>query len=163
MREGLQGAGHTLMLPQRPLVAQVLRLERRLGGEKGLEAALVLVRGDRARRVHEDAAGADRADAGRQDARLDGGEALDVRAEYRSVTARGGFERRTVAVTADVDAGLDALVQSVADAVGAGVFLPEPGEYDYGGYQHCRLCDYDRVCATSRAEAWERKRGEAGR
>jgi RecB family exonuclease len=88
---------------------------------------------------------------------------LRVTAEYRFVSVKAGFARLKVDVDEAVDAGLDQVVQVAADGIGRGVFLPEPGVRDRGSFQNCRYCDYDRVCSTTRDEAWERKHGEAGR
>jgi hypothetical protein len=94
---------------------------------------------------------------------LGSGEPLVVTAEYRFVSARAKFVRLPVLVDAAVDAALDTAVQTIAAGVEGGVFLAEPGEPSQGGFENCRFCDYDRVCAPTRDEAWERKRAEAGR
>jgi ATP-dependent helicase/nuclease subunit B len=87
---------------------------------------------------------------------------LDVSAEFRFITGRGRFQRLKVLGNDDLDARLDRAVQRVADGVGAGVFLPVPGERDRGTPVNCRYCDYDRVCSATRDEAWERKHDQIG-
>ena len=89
--------------------------------------------------------------------RLDGQEPWDVRAEYRFVTAKGGFKRIDVDADPALDRRLNQVLQWVADGVGAGVFLPVPGERDRGSFRHCGTCAYDRVCSPTRDESWERK------
>jgi hypothetical protein len=87
----------------------------------------------------------------------------EIRAEFRFVSAKGDFQRLSVTVDESLDAALDQVVQVAADGIGRGVFLPQPGERGHGGFANCRWCDYDRVCATTRDEMWERKHAEAGR
>ena len=91
--------------------------------------------------------------------RLDGQEPWDVRAEYRFVTARGGFKRIGVEAGPALDQRLHRVLQWVPDGVGAGAFLPVPGERDRGSFRHCGTCAYDRVCSPTRDETWERKHG----
>jgi RecB family exonuclease len=83
--------------------------------------------------------------------------AADVRAEYRFVSSRGRFERRQIAVDARTDARLIEVVRHAANGIRSGMFLPTPGAWSRGSFQHCRFCDYDRVCSTSRDEDWFRK------
>src|SRR5439155_18859151 len=85
---------------------------------------------------------------------------LEVRAEFRFVTSRAGFKRVQIAATEAVDARLNQVIQTVADGVGAGCFLPVPGQRDRVGFENCRYCDFDRVCSATRDEAWERKQGD---
>jgi RecB family exonuclease len=84
-------------------------------------------------------------------------EPWEVRAEYRFVTARGGFSR--VAVDADPSLGerLRQVLGWAADGIGAGTFLAVPGARDRGTFANCGYCDYDRVCSTTRDDVWARK------
>jgi ATP-dependent helicase/nuclease subunit B len=91
-----------------------------------------------------------------------GTDELEVRAEFRFVTSRGDFSRLTIRADERVDAELERVVRMVADGVGSGVFLAVPGEMNNGQFENCRLCDYDRVCSSSRDEVWERKHREPG-
>ena len=90
-------------------------------------------------------------------ARANVADADDVRAEFRFVSSRGKFERRQIRADARADERLAEVVQRAADGIRAGVFLPEPGEYDRGTFKNCRFCDYDRICSTTRDLAWQRK------
>ncbi len=81
----------------------------------------------------------------------------EVRAEYRFVSSKGRFERRQIAVDEWTDARLVEVVRHAADGIRSGVFLPMPGAWTRGYFQNCRFCDYDRVCSTTRDEAWSRK------
>src|SRR4051794_4532801 len=78
MGQRLEVSGHTRMLPDRQLLAQVVRLEVGVLGEKPGHDALVLARGDRARGVHERPAGAQRGGARAQDRGLGAREPLGL-------------------------------------------------------------------------------------
>src|SRR5207249_172659 len=84
-------------------------------------------------------------------------EPLEVQAEFRFVTSRAGFVRLAVTSDAALDARLERVVQTVADGISQGSFLPVPGDRDRSSFTNCTYCDFDRVCSTSRDEAWERK------
>ena len=92
--------------------------------------------------------------------RLNESEPWEVSAEFRFVTARGGFKRMSVEAGPSLDRRLGQVLQWVADGVGAGTFLPVPGARDRGSFENCGYCAYDRVCSASRDETWERKQGE---
>ncbi len=85
----------------------------------------------------------------------------DVRAEFRFVSSKGKFERRQIVADDRADARLAEVVQHAADGIRAGAFLPMPGEFDRGTFKNCRFCEYDRICSTTRDEAWRRKSPDA--
>jgi ATP-dependent helicase/nuclease subunit B len=85
----------------------------------------------------------------------------EVRAEYRFASRKGRFERRQIVADERTDARLVEVVRHTANGIRAGVFLPTPGERVRGTFENCRFCDYDRVCSTSRDEAWRRKHPNA--
>lgn len=91
-----------------------------------------------------------------------GPDELAVRAEFRFATARGSFTRLTVEADAALDAELERVVRTVADGVAAGSFPAVPGALQNRAFENCRFCAYDRVCATNRDEAWERKQRDPG-
>jgi ATP-dependent helicase/nuclease subunit B len=86
-------------------------------------------------------------------------EPWDLSAEFRFVTARGGFKQIQVSSGPALEQRLGQVIQWVADGVGGGTFLPVPGDRDRGTFKNCAYCDYDRVCSATRAETWERKHG----
>ena len=49
------------------------------------------------------------------------------------------------------------VVRHAASGIRAGAFLPMPGEFDRGTFSNCRFCEFDRICSTSRDQAWQRK------
>ena len=81
----------------------------------------------------------------------------EVRAEFRFVSSRGKFERRQIVVDTPAVARLAEVVRRAADGIQAGAFLPRPGEYDRGTFRNCRYCEFDRICSTTRDQAWQRK------
>jgi ATP-dependent helicase/nuclease subunit B len=85
----------------------------------------------------------------------------EVRAEFRFVSSKGKFERRQILADETVHARLAEVVQHAANGIRAGAFLPRPGDHEWGGFKNCRFCDYDRVCSTTRDDAWQRKHGNA--
>jgi RecB family exonuclease len=85
-------------------------------------------------------------------------EPWSVSAEFRFVTARGGFTRLSVSADPSLEQRLGRVVQWVADGVGSGTFMPVPGARDRGTFANCGSCDYDRVCSTTRDDTWARKR-----
>jgi ATP-dependent helicase/DNAse subunit B len=85
----------------------------------------------------------------------------EIRAEYRFVSSKGGFERRQIVVDSRADTRLVEVVQQAANGIRDGVFLPRPGERSRGSFENCRFCEYDRICSTTRDEAWQRKRSNA--
>jgi hypothetical protein len=91
------------------------------------------------------------------------GEPLQVTAEYRFISSKGHFKRLAMPMTTEVDRRLEQVVQVVADGISGGVFLPVPGEADFrGSNANCTFCDFDRVCSTTRADAWQRKHDQPG-
>lgn len=86
-------------------------------------------------------------------------DAWQIEAQFRFVTARGGFQRIGVQDGPDIETRLGQVVQWAADGVGSGAFPSVPGVRDRGSFANCAYCDYDRVCHTVRDEAWKRKRG----
>jgi ATP-dependent helicase/nuclease subunit B len=81
----------------------------------------------------------------------------EVRAEYRFVSSKGKFERRQILADEGVEKRLAEVVQHAASGIRAGAFLPRPGDDDWGGFKNCRFCEYDRICSTTRDDAWRRK------
>jgi RecB family exonuclease len=84
-------------------------------------------------------------------------DSAEVRAEFRFVSSRGRFERRQILVDHQTDARLAEVVGHAASGIRDGAFLPMPGEFDRGAFSNCRFCEFERICSTSRDEAWRRK------
>jgi ATP-dependent helicase/DNAse subunit B len=91
----------------------------------------------------------------------EGQDLAEIRAEYRFISSKGGFERRQIVVDRRADDRLVEVVQQAANGIRDGVFLPRPGERSRGSFENCRFCEYDRICSTTRDEAWRRKRSNA--
>jgi len=88
-------------------------------------------------------------------------DSVQVRAEFRFVSSRGKFERRHIVVDQQTDARLAHVVAHTASGIRDGAFLPMPGEFDRGAFPNCRFCEFERICSTSRDEAWRRKSPQA--
>ncbi|MAF39835.1 MAG: hypothetical protein CL696_13320 [Chloroflexi bacterium] len=83
----------------------------------------------------------------------------DVEACYWFVTARGGFERRTVPL-AQVEDRFLGVVEGIASGIGQGLFPANPGPPGRDGKpRNCQYCDFDRICPADRDVLWHRKRG----
>jgi RecB family exonuclease len=91
-------------------------------------------------------------------ARGDDADAWQLEAEFRFVTAKGGFQRIGVPDGPDLEARLGQVLQWAADGISGGAFPSVPGARDRRSFANCTYCDYDRVGHTARDEAWERKR-----
>src|SRR4051794_8468998 len=96
MGQRLQVVGHSRMLPDRDLLAQVVRPELRMLGEEGGHDVLVLARRDRAGGVDERAAGPQRGGARAQDRGLGAREPLGL--VGRLAPARVGAARERAEV-----------------------------------------------------------------
>jgi hypothetical protein len=85
-------------------------------------------------------------------------EAESVEARYWFVGARG----EGVAIGGEYDEAADErfreVVTTVVDGIEAGRFPANPGgeDYRFGAWTHdnCSWCEFDRVCPTTRGEAW---------
>jgi RecB family exonuclease len=84
-----------------------------------------------------------------------------TRAEYRFVQSTAGYAVIPVELTAEVDAALHDVLETLVSTIDAGCFPPHPGPPRQGAYENCRYCDYDALCTTDRAELWERASTDA--
>lgn len=106
--------------------------------------------------------------------RVDGGKRLQLAIYGRAVRALGATARVDAAywytrrrspadalveipVDSVTDERLDAALGHIAGAVRNGTFPMVPGDVDRNTFEHCRSCDFSRVCPADRARAWERK------
>jgi hypothetical protein len=90
---------------------------------------------------------------------VEGGSEADVEACYWFVTARGGFERRTVPLAPVEDRFLE-VVEGITSGIGQGLFPANPGPPGWEGRpRNCQFCDFDRICPANREALWARKRG----
>lgn len=94
-------------------------------------------------------------------ARRDHPGAEEVEARYWFVNG-GRTPLRGGRFDAAAEARFTDVVTTVLDGVVAGRFPANPGDekWSRGRYvhQHCKWCDYDRVCATTRGWAWQQAR-----
>ena len=85
-------------------------------------------------------------------------EAETVQARYWFVGSRG--DGMTIGGEYDeaADARFREVVTTVVDGIEAGQFPANPGgeDYRFGAWTHdnCSWCEFDRVCPTTRGEAW---------
>jgi len=98
------------------------------------------------------AAGA--APAGRSGA-VDGRTAV-VRSEYRFLQSISDYVVTPVELTPALDSELSEVLGVLVATIDSGCFPPRPGVPQQGHYEHCRYCDFDRLCTTDRADLWER-------
>ncbi|MDP6548482.1 MAG: PD-(D/E)XK nuclease family protein [Dehalococcoidia bacterium] len=88
-----------------------------------------------------------------------GGPDTDIEACYWFVTARGGFERRTVPLAQVEDRFLE-VVEGIASGIRQGLFPANPGPPGWEGRpRNCQFCDFDRICPANREVLWHRKQG----
>ncbi|MBA3654094.1 MAG: PD-(D/E)XK nuclease family protein [Actinobacteria bacterium] len=86
-----------------------------------------------------------------------GDETTPIESRYWMVSERSGFRRHSVAVDDATVARLHDVLDVLVAGIAAGRFPARPGEEDWrGGWDHCRFCDFDRVCPADRDRAWER-------
>ena len=90
----------------------------------------------------------------------------DVRAAYWFTTNRGGFR---LAPQATFDLGdeevrkrFEEVLTTIVSGIGAGMFPANPGPPGWGGPSNCSYCDFDSLCATRRADLWDRKKSDPG-
>jgi len=87
-----------------------------------------------------------------------------VRAEafYWFITQAGGFERKSYAPTADLNERFELTLRAIADGIRDGAFPAVPGEYNshFNTFEHCKYCEFDRICARRREEAFDEKRND---
>jgi RecB family exonuclease len=89
----------------------------------------------------------------------DGEPDADVEACYWFVTARGGFERRTVPL-AQVEDRFREVAEGITSGIQQGLFPANPGPPGREGRpRNCQICDFDRICPANREALWARKRG----
>ncbi len=88
-----------------------------------------------------------------------------VEAAYWFVTTGGGFE---FAPTGHFDIGdaetrqrFDDGLATITAGIRSGAFPANPGLLRQGEHDNCRYCDFNSLCPSGRAEAWERKQGDA--
>lgn len=88
-----------------------------------------------------------------------------VRADYWYVSDRSPFKTEGYDVTDEVSQEFTGLLSRIVRGIEAGVFPARPGDDSYrpsrgATFTNCAICDYDRVCTTDRADAWERLRDQ---
>ena len=79
-----------------------------------------------------------------------------LRAEYRFISAKGGYIRVPVTLDA-VEEQFRNTVQAIVSGVRGGIFPANPGPPGFGGPENCRYCDFQRICPTNKLALWARK------
>lgn len=85
----------------------------------------------------------------------------DVRADYWYLSDRVPFKPEGYDVTDEVAAEFTEVLSQIVAGIEGGVFPANPGGETYHParghtFDHCCWCDFDRVCATDRSDAWQR-------
>jgi ATP-dependent helicase/nuclease subunit B len=83
-----------------------------------------------------------------------------VRAAYWYTRESIATNLETIDVDAVTEEKLHEALSCTASAIRAGTFPMIPGDEDRNSYQHCRYCDYQRLCPGDRAHQWERKQDD---
>lgn len=84
-------------------------------------------------------------------------EATEVRARYWYVSDRGAWHTREIVVDDTTMAQLRRSAGTIAEGISNGVFPARPGPISWDSFEHCRFCNYERVCPPDRLVAWQRK------
>jgi RecB family exonuclease len=81
---------------------------------------------------------------------------------YWFISQRGGFDRLEYASTPEREARFRATLEAIVHGIGAGAFPAVPGDYDdfAGKFDNCRFCDFDRMCARRRDDAFADMAGD---
>jgi RecB family exonuclease len=80
-----------------------------------------------------------------------------VESRYWMVAEKADFRRHPVVVDDKTLERLRKVLGVLVDGITGGRFPARPGEENWrGGWEHCTFCDFNRVCAADRDQAWER-------
>ncbi len=86
-----------------------------------------------------------------------GDHATQVESRYWMVAEKSDFREHRIDVDDAAVARLRTVLGVLVESITAGRFPARPGEEDWrGGWEHCRYCEFDRVCQADRDRAWER-------
>jgi len=80
---------------------------------------------------------------------------VDVDAYYWFVEESGRKAWRGGPVDQAVQERFESVVGTIVDGIESGRFPANPGDESYFGPTHCRFCDFNRVCPSSRVDLWE--------
>ncbi len=83
---------------------------------------------------------------------------------YWYISARGGFTQVRYEATPVARRTFEAVLAAIGEGVAAGAFPAVPGEFNdhFGEFVNCGRCDFTRICARARGDAFARKAGSAG-
>jgi ATP-dependent helicase/nuclease subunit B len=86
-----------------------------------------------------------------------------VRAAYWFISRKGEFERIEYPATDERRAVFERTLATIAAGIEGGVFPAVPGDEDErdGGFDHCKFCDYDRICSRRRDYELAAKQADA--
>jgi hypothetical protein len=78
--------------------------------------------------------------------------ASDISALFWMVSARGGFQQHGYRWDDAARSRFLDVTEAIVEGIETGVFPATPGEYDswWGRHDHCRVCDFDRICPRDR-------------
>jgi CRISPR/Cas system-associated exonuclease Cas4 (RecB family) len=85
-----------------------------------------------------------------------------MEAFYWFISQKGGFERISYAPSAENTRRFEATVEAITTGIERGVFPAVPGEFNefFNRFDNCGYCDFDRICARRREEAFFDKQGD---
>jgi len=84
------------------------------------------------------------------------GDKCDIEAAYWFISAKGGFEMKTVILSQVLENNFMEVIRVIASGIVSGLFPGNPGDGGEG-YNNCTYCDYRRVCPANPDIIWERK------
>jgi len=95
-------------------------------------------------------------------AALGAGPGVNVTGRYWFISQRGEFAVNEYRHTPENAQRLEAVVRAIATGVERGSFPAVPGEENqFGGFENCAYCDFDRICARRRQADFTARLGDA--
>jgi len=82
--------------------------------------------------------------------------AAPVSAGYWYVSSRGGWKDVIIDIDYEIQERFLESLDTISAGIGAGVFPANPGKEDWFSFEHCKWCEYDRICPADRDRAWDR-------
>jgi RecB family exonuclease len=88
-------------------------------------------------------------------------DAEEAEAFYWFISQKGGFEHIGYERNPERDKRFRATLQAIVEGIGAGAFPAVPGEWkDFNNnFENCGYCEFDRICARRRDDAFADKAG----
>jgi RecB family exonuclease len=89
-------------------------------------------------------------------------DASETHALYWFITRKGGFQQVPYHPTADSQMAFERTLEAIVSGVRAGAFPAVSGEMNeyYSKFENCQYCDFTRICARRRDDAFDEKQGD---